>query len=232
MNDNEKVKAMIGDAKEQTNKSIWKFLDELSANRLIYSTHLKGFETELFDNDIFIYAGVVHKNIANMLVVCIDQCNTKDEIADEDTTYYGSGRYASQEEMRPSPVWQLSYSMSIMKSRLESHNFGALTYGILLTKSNILNKKEVKKDWNNESVNVIDGIQCYSDKSIVINENGHLDAKAFVDAILIKDDAQYCNKKDQELYEEDNGYSDTLDKLLREGMVKDEEDNVMIIRKT
>lgn len=232
MSDHAKIKAMIDEAKEQTKESIWKFLDELSANRLIYSTHLKGFETEFFDNDIFIYAGVLYKYIANVLVVCIDQCNTKDEIADEDTTYYGSGRYASQEEMRPSPVWQLSYSMSIMRRRLESHNLGASIYGILLTKSNILNKKEVQNDWNNRSVNVIDGIHFFSDKRIVINDNNHLEAKAFVDAILIKDDAQYCNEKDQELYEEDNGYSDTLDKLLREDLVKNEEDNVVIIRKT
>lgn len=113
---------MFDDPKEQTKESIWKFLDELSANKLIYSTHLKSFETEFFDNDIFIYTGIVH-------------CK-------------------------------------------------------------------------------------------------YLEAKAFLDVILIKDDSQFCNEKDQELYEEDNGYSDTLDKLLREDLVKNEEDNVVIIRKT
>ena len=68
--------ALIDDFRKQTRETILDHMDRLGVNHAVYSTHLKGYEPDLLDKNIFIY---IHAN--SMVVVCFDLCGSRDEIA-------------------------------------------------------------------------------------------------------------------------------------------------------
>ena len=74
--------ALIDDFRKQTRETILDYMDRLGVNHTVYSTHLKGYEPDLEDKNVFIY---IHAK--SMVVVCFDLCGNREEIADEQDPY-------------------------------------------------------------------------------------------------------------------------------------------------
>ena len=47
--------ALIDDFRKQTRETILDHMDRLGVNHAVYSTHLKGYEPDLLEKNIFIY---------------------------------------------------------------------------------------------------------------------------------------------------------------------------------
>ena len=105
--------ALIDDFRKQTKETILDYMDRLGVNHAVYSTHLKGYEPDLLEKNIFIY---IHAK--SMVVVCFDLCGSRDEIADEQDPYdLNIPEYYSYNKSRTSPVWQLSEAMKEMVTK-------------------------------------------------------------------------------------------------------------------
>ena len=74
--------ALIDDFRKQTRETILDHIDRLGVNHAVYSTHLKGYEPDLLEKNIFIY---IHAK--QMVVVCFDLCGNREEMADEGGPY-------------------------------------------------------------------------------------------------------------------------------------------------
>jgi len=136
--------ALIDDFRKQTRETILDYMDRLGVNHTVYSTHLKGYEPDLEDKNVFIY---IHAK--SMVVVCFDLCGNREEIADEGDPYdVDMPEYYSYKGSRTSPVWQLSEAMKEMDHRAINIFPPVDIQGILLSESNILNAKDMKDKWS------------------------------------------------------------------------------------
>lgn len=172
--------ALIDDFRKQTKKTVLAFLDRLGVNHAVYSTHLKGYEPYLKEKNIFIY---IHAT--SMVIVCLDLCGSREEIADEgDRVDVDPPYYYSQNGSRISPVWQLTEAME----RVESETLFVFPpmdiYGVLLTESSILDAQDMKSLWESKNVKVIDGMKGLRHRQIATNEANNPTARKIIDAIL------------------------------------------------
>ena len=94
---------LIKGFKKQNRNTIWEYLSSLGRNAKIYSDCQVGIMPHLGNNVFYIYA--VH---TSLVVVCLDNCPPKDELADEETFHDEQPRYFTENSRRVSPVWQLS----------------------------------------------------------------------------------------------------------------------------
>ena len=133
----------IDEFKKQTKNTILEHLDRLAVNNAVYSTHLKGYEPYLKDNNIVIYLHDI-----SLVVVCFDLCGKIEEIANEGDRYdVDAPEYYSQRGARTSPVWQLSETIKQMEDSTINFFPPIDIYGILLSESNILNARDMRDKW-------------------------------------------------------------------------------------
>ena len=144
----------IDEFKKQTKNTILEHLDRLAVNNAVYSTHLKGYEPYLKENNIIIYLHDI-----SMVVVCFDLCGKIEEIADEGYRYdVDAPEYYSQGGARTSPVWQLSETIKLMEDSTINFFPPIDIYGMLLSESNILNARDMRDKWESMNIHVIDDL--------------------------------------------------------------------------
>lgn len=199
--------ALIDDFRKQTRETILDHMDRLGVNHAVYSTHLKGYEPDLREKNIFIY---IHTK--SMVVVCLDLCGTKEEVADEEEHDGAeSPCYYSQSGTRISPVWQLAETMKKMENETLSFFPPVQIYGILLTESCILNFKDRKDLWESKNIKVIDSMKNLRHRQIATNVINNPNAREIMDAIL----------HDQPMDKEEVATDDEFEQLLLQFLEKD-----------
>lgn len=172
--------SIVGEFRKQTKETVMDYLDRLGINPLVYSTHLKGYEPDLKEKNIFIY---VHAT--TMVVVCLDLCGAREEITDEGNWADTSPAcFFSHSASRTSPVWQLTEAMKKMEYATYSFFPPIHIYGVLLTESTILNAQDMQKTWELKQMIVIDGIKGLRHRQIMTNEARIPKAMEIIKAIL------------------------------------------------
>ena len=195
---------LIDDFRKQTRETIMDHMDRLGVNHAVYSTHLRGYEPDLPEKNIFIY---IHAK--SMVVVCFDLCGNREEIADEQDPYdLNIPEYYSYNKSRTSPVWQLSEAMKEMDHRAINIFPPVVIHGVLLSESNILNAKDMKDIWNAMNITVIDGLKGLRHKEIATNNSYSEEANNILSAIM--EEAAENQDIDKETEEEDK-----FEKLLK-----------------
>lgn len=171
---------LISEFKEQTKNTILEYLNRLAVNNIVYSTHLKGYEPDLKERNVFIYI-----QATNIVVVCFDLCGATEEIADEGDPFdVDPPQYFSQKGCRISPVWQLIEAMERMENELLSVFPPITIYGILLSESCILNARDMNNLWESKNIKVIDDMKGLRQRKITTNEINNPQARNMMDAIL------------------------------------------------
>jgi len=228
--------ALIDVFRKQTKETILDHMDRLGVNHAIYSTHLKGYEPDLADKNVFLY---IHAK--SMVVVCFDLCGNREEIADEQDPYdLNIPEYYSYNKSRTSPVWQLSEAMKEMDHRTVNIFPPVDIHGVLLSESNILNAKDMKDKWDSMNITVIDGLKGLRHREIATNKSYSEDARAILRAIL--DDDAYIRNFELKVpdfsnplgekqavvkeTEEDDEFEKLLKKFIDDGYEKIEEGNL------
>ena len=174
------VSSLIDSFRKQTRDTILEYMDRLAVNDAVYSTHLKGYEPYLKENNIIIY---LHDN--SMVVVCFDLCGRIEEIADEGDAYdIGAPEYFSQRGGRKSPVWQLSEAMKDMVNRTTNYFPPVEIWGVLLSESKILNVRDMKYQWDAMNIHVIDNLTGLRHREIATNNAYNEKARAILRDIL------------------------------------------------
>ena len=228
--------ALIDDFRKQTRETILDYMDRLGVNHAVYSTHLKGYEPDLLEKNIFIY---IHAK--SMVVVCFDLCGNREEIADEGDPYdVDMPEYYSYNKSRTSPVWQLSEAMKEMDHRAINIFPPVDIHGVLLTESNILNAKDMKDKWNAMNITVFDGLKGLRHREMATNKSYSEEARTILGAIL--DENAYIRNFEfkapdfsnslgekhvgGEGAEEDDEFEKLLKKFIDDGYEKLEEGNL------
>lgn len=174
-----KVGNLIEDFRDQTKETIQEHLDKLATNRIVYSTHLKGFEPYLKEKNVVIY---IHAT--SMVIVCFDLCGKIEEIVDEvDDIDVDPPQFFSYKGARTSPVWQLKEAMTLIRDRIINIKPPMDVYGVLLSESDLLNATDMKDRWDIMNIHVIHGLKGLRRKEIVTNEFDSPKMKAIMDAI-------------------------------------------------
>lgn len=172
--------ALIDDFRKQTRETILDYMDRLGVNQIVYSTHLKGYEPDLADKNVFLY---IHAK--SMVVVCFDLCGNREEIADEGDPYdVDMPEYYSYKGSRTSPVCQLSDAMKEMDRRAINIFPPIEIHGVLLSESNILNAQDMKDKWSAMNITVIDGLKTLRHREIATNKSYSESASTILRAIL------------------------------------------------
>ena len=172
--------ALIDDFRKQTRETILDYMDRLGVNQIVYSTHLKGYEPDLADKNVFLY---IHAK--SMVVVCFDLCGNREEIADEGDPYdVDMPEYYSYKGSRTSPVCQLSDAMKEMDRRAINIFPPIEIHGVLLSESNILNARDMKDKWSAMNITVIDGLKTLRHREIATNKSYSESASTILRAIL------------------------------------------------
>lgn len=228
--------ALIDDFRKQTRETILDYMDRLGVNHAVYSTHLKGYEPDLQEKNVFIY---IHAK--SMVVVCFDLCGNREEIADEGDPYdVDMPEYYSYKGSRTSPVCQLSDAMKEMDRRAINIFPPVDIHGVLLSESNILNAKDMKDKWSAMNITVIDGLKGLRHREIATNKSYSEEARAILRAILDEDAyirnfelkaPDFSNSLDEkqtidEGAEEDDEFEKLLNKFINDGYEKVEEGNL------
>lgn len=170
---------LIDDFKNQTKTTIWKHLDAMAANYVVYSTHLNGLDPFLNEYDVYLYC-----NETNVVVVCLDCCgNGYDQIYEESESL-GLFTYNEGDEPRVSVVRRLAEAVKLIKETRLGYDSAIKVYGVLLTEAEILNSYKLQRLWDDADVMVIDGFRRLKYRKIKVNEDDCLDCKAYISKIL------------------------------------------------
>lgn len=161
---------LIDGFRKQSRTSIERHLDRLADNYAVYSVHLKGISPFLENNDIYVY---VHN--ACIVVVCIDNYGNLDELADERYVHGEVPLYFTEESHRVSPVWQLVESIRLIKMKLrEAHIDTFDLWGVLLSESKFLNADDMKEEWEDQDISVIDNLKGLKRWRVEVNTDDDL----------------------------------------------------------
>lgn len=170
---------LIDDFKNQTKTTIWKHLDAMAANYVVYSTHLNGLDPFLNEYDVYLYC-----NETNVVVVCLDCCGNGDDQIYEESESLGLFTYNEGDEPRVSVVRRLAEAVKLIKETRLGYDSAIKVYGVLLTEAEILNSYKLQRLWNDADVMVIDGFRRLKYRKIKVNEDDCLDCKAYISKIL------------------------------------------------
>ena len=161
---------LIDGFRKQSRASVERHLDRLADNYAVYSVHLKGISPFLENNDIYVY---VHN--ACIVVVCIDNYGNLDELADERYVHGEVPLYITEESHRVSPVWQLVESIRLIKMKLrEAHIDTFDLWGVLLSESKFLNADDMKEEWEDQDISVIDNLKGLKRWRVEVNTDDDL----------------------------------------------------------
>ena len=184
---------LIDNFHKQTKETILDYLDRLGVNHAVYSTHLKGYEPDLREKNIFIY---IHAK--SLVVVCFDLCGNREEIADEGDPYdVDIPEYYSYNKSRTSPVWQLSEAMKEMTNRTINIFPPIDIHGVLLSESSILNAKDMEDIWDTKNIKVFDSIKGLRHRQIATNEINNPTARGIMGSILLEQDIEKVDEDDK-----------------------------------
>ena len=170
---------LIDDFKNQTKTTIWKHLDAMAANYVVYSTHLNGLDPFLNEYDVYLYC-----NETNVVVVCLDYCGNGDDQIYEESESLGLFTYNEGDEPRVSVVRRLAEAVKLIKETRLGYDSAINVYGVLLTEAEILNSYKLQRLWDDADVMVIDGFRRLKYRKIKVNEDDCLDCKAYISKIL------------------------------------------------
>lgn len=170
---------LIDDFKNQTKTTIWKHLDAMAANYVVYSTHLNGLDPFLNEYDVYLYC-----NETNVVVVCLDCCGNGDDQIYEESESLGLFTYNEGDEPRVSVVRRLAEAVKLIKETRLGYDSAFKVYGVLLTEAEILNSYKLQRLWDDADVMVIDGFRRLKYRKIKVNEDDCLDCKAYISKIL------------------------------------------------
>lgn len=174
-----KTKRLISGFRRQNRLTIQSHLDTLADDPIVYSEHLTGIGPHLKDNNIYIY--IDHWCL---VLVCIDNCVHKDELADEELFNDETPLYFTESSHRTSPVWQLTETMRLIRQKLDESKISLSIRGVLLSGSNFLNADDIREVWEEKSVTVIDNLEGLADWAIGVNtDDDILEGTMVMDAI-------------------------------------------------
>ena len=170
---------LINGFKVQTKTTIWKHLEFLSENYIVYSTYMKGLYPFLLNYDIYIYA---FEN--NVVIVCLDSCGHSEENIYEESASLSPIILNEGCEPRISAVGKLAEAIQFIKERLQKKNCQMQVLGVLLTEAEITNWFELSEIWSTHNLMVIDELKRLKFKKIGVNRDDSLESKAYVDTII------------------------------------------------
>ncbi len=164
---------LINDFKNQTQTTIWKYLDAMAVNYAVYSYHLKGLAPFLTDFDVYLYC-----DNSSMVVVCFDCCGHGEEQTYDESETLSPLILSEGCEPRVSKVWKLAQTVKAIRNRLMIP-----VYGVLLTEADINNTYELCEMWDSNNVKVIDYMKRLKYHKIRVNDDECLECKSYVHAL-------------------------------------------------
>ena len=208
------VNRLIDDFKIQTKTTIWKHLDAMAANYVVYATHLNGLAPFLTNYDVYLYC-----NDTNVVIVCLDCCGNGDEQLYEESEELSPMIYKDDCAPRVSVVWKLAEAVRHAKSLLQAVYPDVNVYGMLLTGAEILNSYLLYPMWNKHDVCVIDELTRLKHRCILVNnvDNDDLECKKYI-RVIMND-----GTNEQQDEDEDDEFERLLDQFIKEGMETVEE---------
>lgn len=169
-----KGNTLIEDFKNQKRNTIWKYLDSLAKAPDVFSNHLTGINPHLHSNQFYIYAAYEFGVYKSLVVVCLDNCPPKEELADEEPFNNNPPYYFTKDSHRTSPVWQLFETINLIRKKMEEGNNHWPILGVLLTESTFINADDMQDIWNEMNIIVIDKLRNLANKNILVNRNEDL----------------------------------------------------------
>lgn len=209
-----RIKRLISGFRRQNCMSIQSHLNTLADDPFVYSEHLTGIGPHLKDNNIYIY--IDHWCL---VLVCLDNCAHKDELADEESYNDETPLYFTGSSYRTSPVWQLTETMRLIRQKLEESKFHLNMWGVLLSGSNFINVDDIRKEWKEKSVTVFDNLEGLADWSIGVNTDDDL-----LEGTMVMDAIKDLVKRPDSSKEEEEEFIKLLDKFLNDDSNKKEEE--------
>ena len=201
---------LITEFKKQNRNTIWQHLESLAMNRKVYSDCMKGINPYLGSNTLFIYA--VHKSL---VVVCLDNCTPKEELADEEPFNLEEPRYFTENSYRVSPVWQLSETIKLIRKKMEvGHNYWPIL-GVLITESTIINGDDMQDVWDGMNIKVIDRVDFDSEQTFAAHPNEDLVFGTMIMS-FIKELHEETQPKESSVEKEEKEFAALLDKFFND----------------
>ena len=159
---------MINDLKLQTKESIVKFLQGLGKNVQTYSAQFKGVAPLFKKNEGYVFA-----NEEEIVLVVIDTVIPPiDELADEERFCGEHPLYFTQNNRRPSPVWDLAVTLELIRRRLTRvRKHIPQIWGVFLTSCNIINYEDMLEQWSQMDIMVFHRMEYLRKTSWTVNEN-------------------------------------------------------------
>lgn len=199
------MKRLISGFKRQNRRTIQRHLDTLANDPTVYSEHLMGIGPQLNNTNIYIY--IDH---CCLVLVCLDKCVHEDELADEESFGGEKPLYFTATSHRISPVWRLTETLHLLRQKLEAARISLHMRGVLLTGCTFINADDIRPEWEERGITVIDDLEGLADWTIGVNKDeSHLDGTMVMDAI--KD----LVKRPEDVEEEEE-FARLLDKYFNE----------------
>lgn len=209
-----KIQRLISGFKRQNRQTVLSHLDTMADDPVVFSKHLKGIAPHLKSNDIYLY--IDHWCI---VVVCLDNIEHKDELADEERFNGDPPLYFTESSYRISPVWLLSQTMKQIEEKLAESNISLHMRGVLLSKSSFINAGDMKEIWEEMNVTVIDKLEMLSSETICVNEDDD-NLNGTMVMVALKD----LLKQPEQKSEADQEFTKMLDEFLNDN-VTDKKEN-------
>lgn len=170
---------LIKGFKKQDSTTIWNHLFGLGENYAVYSNHFTGLGQHLPNDHLYVYTCQT-----SLVVVCLDICGQKDELADEEEFNNEPPLYFTQTSYRLSPVWKLSETIKLIRMKMEAANNHWPMLGVLLTESNIVNYDDMQELWDSMDIKVFDKLEDLAYKEIKVNTDDDLVSGTIVEKVL------------------------------------------------
>ena len=197
---------LIQKFEKQNRNTIWKQLASIGKKTEIYSDSQVGIMPYLGENTFYIYA------VCNSLVVvCLDSCPPREELADEEPFNDGQPLYFTEDSHRVSPVWQLCETIKLIKKQLEvDHDYWSVL-GVLLTGSTIINVDGMRDEWDNMNIKVIDQMKFDPSYNFQMNPSEDLTFGKTIMSII-----KNLNKPQTPTEQENDRFSELLEKICND----------------
>lgn len=200
------LQRLVNGFKRQTNLTIWSHLDTLSEDPTVYSEHFKGLLPQLTNNHIYLYI-----NHFDLVLVCLDNFASKDELADEERFKDEPPLYFTHDSHRVSPVWRLTEAMQMIREKLDEAQCSRRVWGVLLSESRLVNTDDMRPIWDDMNITVIDRLEGIAGRTICVNNDDEL-----LDGTMVMEAIQDLLKRPEPTKPE----SIDLSKLLNEFIEK------------
>lgn len=162
---------MICDLKNQTNKSVVKFLRRQGQAAQIRSLHFKGIAPLFQENEVYVYS-----DDNEIVLVVVDALSFPNgELADEQPFGEEEPLYFTESSHRPSPAWHLAVTLELIRRRLQrfSKHIPHI-YGALLTGSLIINYDDMDDVWRTMEISVFHQMENLKKLSLPVSDTDDL----------------------------------------------------------